>query len=87
MHTMASEQSTVREYGYCDSFFVESEDETVYSMHVQLRERARVLAKTRQRFVAAELSRVTSDEYLVDVLEYMERMEVSLFYGSPPASH
>ncbi|KAI5198173.1 hypothetical protein E4T39_06911 [Aureobasidium subglaciale] len=68
-------------YGYCETFFVESYEDTdgVFARAAAERERARALAKVQQRHIAADLSRQTSDVYLNDVLDHMEVMEVS--YG------
>lgn len=60
-------------YPQCDSYFVESED---LSLAECLRERQRQISKSRQREMAAELSSLTSDEYLEDILDHMEHMEV-----------
>jgi len=60
-------------YTPCDSFFVETDPQ--YSMAERARERDRVVAKLRQREFAAELSKITSDYYLEDILDHMERME------------
>lgn len=51
---------------------------------MQAREHARIVARERQRAMAAELSTVTSEEYQEDVLEYMEFMEVSISLLSVP---
>ncbi|KAI5274906.1 hypothetical protein E4T47_02144 [Aureobasidium subglaciale] len=66
-------------YGYCDTFFVESYEDTdgMFARAAAERERARALAKVRQRHIAADLSRQTSDAYLNDVLDHMEVMEAS----------
>lgn len=63
-------------YGYCDSFFVESDDEGVYARAAAERENARQLGKLRQKALAEELSRATAEEYQEDVLDHMEHMEV-----------
>lgn len=77
---MASQQPPVRNYGYCDSYFVETQDDTdgMYARAAADRERARAMAKVEQRHLAQELSQMTSDEYLEDVLDHMEHMEVRL---------
>lgn len=62
-------------YGYCDSFFVESDDEGVYARAAAERENARQLGKLRQKALAEELSRATAEEYQEDVLDHMEHME------------
>ncbi|KAI5243402.1 hypothetical protein E4T43_04151 [Aureobasidium subglaciale] len=66
-------------YGYCDTFFVESYEDTdgMFARAAAERERARALAKVQQRHIAADLSRQTSDAYLNDVLDHMEVMEAS----------
>ena len=56
-----------------DTFFVEAEE---VSMAERVREQQRNLAKIRQRELASELSVVTSDEYLEEILDHMEHMEV-----------
>lgn len=63
-------------YGYCDSFFVESDDEGVYARAAAERENARQIGKIRQKALAEELSRATAEEYQEDVLDHMEHMEV-----------
>lgn len=71
---MAYHQSSHR-YGNCDSYFVE-EDEGLYTMRAEARERARAVARMQQRALADELSRMTAEEYQEDVLDHMEHMEV-----------
>lgn len=56
----------------CDTFFVETDE---ISLAERIREQRRQAAKIRQRELAAELSAVTSDEYLEEILDHMERME------------
>jgi len=64
-------------YGYCDSFFVENHDEDgIYARAAMERERAQDAARIKQKALAIELSQVTAEEYQVDVLKHMERMEV-----------
>ncbi|KAK5113630.1 hypothetical protein LTR62_003257 [Meristemomyces frigidus] len=64
-------------FGYCDSYFVENheDDDGIFARAASERERARGVAKLRQRALAEELSRLTADEYQDDVLDHMERME------------
>lgn len=62
-------------YGYCDSFFMESEDDGIYAIRAEERERSRAIARMRQRAIAEELSKLTADEYQEDILDHMERME------------
>lgn len=66
-------------FGHCDSYFVESheDDDGVYSRAAVQRDRARGVAKLRQKALAEELSRATAEEYQEDVLDHMEFMEVS----------
>ncbi|KAF2454268.1 cyclin-like protein, partial [Lineolata rhizophorae] len=72
---MAYQQQQQPRYGHCDSYFVESDDDGIYAIRAQERERARAVARMHQRHLAAELSKVTSDEYQEDVLAHMEHME------------
>ncbi|EMC94503.1 hypothetical protein BAUCODRAFT_35723 [Baudoinia panamericana UAMH 10762] len=64
-------------YGYCESYFVEShdDDDGTYARAAAERERARGVAKLRQKAIAEELSRATAEEYQEDILDHMERME------------
>ncbi|KEQ86917.1 hypothetical protein M438DRAFT_268849 [Aureobasidium pullulans EXF-150] len=68
---------TQANYGYCESFFVESYDDTdgIFARAAAERERSRAMSKVQQRHMAADLSRLTSEEYLNDVLDHMEVME------------
>lgn len=65
-------------YGYqsCDSFFVESYDDWS-GPRVDLKERAKLLARERQYAIAEELSRLASDELRDDVLAHMLEMDVT----------
>jgi len=65
-------------YGFCESYFVDShdDDDGVYARAASERERARGVAKLRQKALAEELSQLTADEYQEDILDHMERMEV-----------
>jgi hypothetical protein len=58
-----------------DTFYVESEE---ISMAERSREQKRALDKIRQREMAAELSVVTSEDYLEEILDHMEHMEVRI---------
>lgn len=64
-------------FGYCDSYFVEShdDDDGMYARAAAERERARNVAKLRQKAIGEELSRSTAEEYQEDVLDHMEHME------------
>lgn len=64
-------------YAQCNTFFVESDDHSIFAKHAEKRERVRAIARDRQRSLAEELSRMTSDEYGEDILELMEYMEVT----------
>jgi hypothetical protein len=66
-------------YAPCDSYFIESDE---ISMAERLRERERAVAKMRQRELGIELSHLTSDDYLEDILDHMEHMEVSFNIAS-----
>lgn len=74
---MAYQQGQFTSYGYCDTYFVENHDDDngVYARAAADRERTRAMAKVQQRHMAQELSQLTSDEYLEDVLNHMEYME------------
>lgn len=63
--------------GYCDSYFVEShvEEEGLFTQAAEDRERHRQLSKLRQKALALEISRVTSEDYREDILDHMEVME------------
>ena len=75
---MAYQQQPFPRYGKCDSYFVESEEDGVYAMRREQRERARAIAKLQQRALAEELSRMTADELQEDIMDHMEHMEVRL---------
>lgn len=72
-----SQPPTNTGFGYCDSYFVESHDDTngYFARAAADRERERQKKKTIQRHFAVELSRLTADEYEDDVLDHMETME------------
>jgi hypothetical protein len=76
-------QPTQFRYPQCDSYWVESEDEGLYAMRAEARERHRAIARMQQRAIGEELSRLTADEYQEDVIEHMMHMEVSI-RASPP---
>jgi len=77
---MACQQPPLAQYGYCDSYFVENYDENdgIYAKAAADRGRQRVMAKVQQRHMAQELSQLTSEEYIEDILDHMERMEVGV---------
>jgi len=64
-------------FGYCDSYFVENhdDDDGIFARAASERERARNVAKIRQKALAEELSLATADEYQEDILDHMEFME------------
>lgn len=62
-------------YGYCDSYFVESVDDGLYTQRAREREEARIVKRQRQRQLAETLSTATGEEYRDDILEHMESME------------
>ncbi|KAF1966894.1 hypothetical protein BU23DRAFT_305892 [Bimuria novae-zelandiae CBS 107.79] len=62
-------------YGSCNSYFVEAQDDGIYAIRAEERERARAIARMQQRALAEELSRMTADEYQEDIMDHMEYME------------
>lgn len=74
---MDCQQPPFANYGYCDTYFVENhdDDDGIFARAAADRERARAIAKVQQRHMAQELSQMTSDEYMEDVLDHMEHME------------
>jgi hypothetical protein len=63
-------------YGPCDSYFVESVDDGLYAQRAREREHLRQAARQRQRELAEDLSRVTSEDYQEEILAHMEHIEV-----------
>lgn len=74
---MAYQQAPFAGYGYCSTYFVENDNDGIYAQAAAERERQRAIAKVTQKGLAEELSRMTSEEYQEDILDHMERMEVS----------
>jgi hypothetical protein len=72
---MAYHQQPQHRYGQCDSYWVESQDDGIYAMRAEARERQRAIARMQQRAIAEELSRLTADEYQEDVMQHMMHME------------
>lgn len=68
---MAYQTTMQTSYPTCDTFFVE-EDEPRQNH----RELLRLEKRKRQEDMASELSRLTSDEYLTDIISHMRAMEV-----------
>ena len=62
----------------CDSYFVESHESQERIIRDGIRERERLRKHHTQAAIAEELSLLASDEYRDDILQHMERMEVSL---------
>lgn len=82
---MAYQQQSQSRYGPCDSYFVETHEESidgVFARRAEERERRRAIARMQQRALAEELSRTTSDEYQEDIMDHMEYMEVSRLRAS-----
>jgi hypothetical protein len=77
---MAYHQQPQHRYGQCDSYWVESQDDGIYAMRAEARERQRAIARMQQRAIAEELSRLTADEYQEDVMQHMMHMEVHIFH-------
>lgn len=78
---MAFTHNVYSQYGHCDTFFTESDDD-IFAARQESRDRARIFAKARQRAIAEDLSRLTSEEYVDDILNHMETMEVCAIFGS-----
>ncbi len=60
-----------------DSFFIESDEPSYASLSSRCA--AKMLARSRQDMIASELSRLTGEEYLEDILQHMRHMEVRHF--------
>ena len=60
----------------CDSYFVESHEDREKRFRDEIRERERFAKRQTQYAIAEELSQLASQEYLTDVLQHMEDMEV-----------
>jgi chemotaxis regulatin CheY-phosphate phosphatase CheZ len=66
---MAFQSSVTMSHPQCDTYLEEpAADRT--------RENAKIVASQWQDIMANELSTITADEYLKDMLEHMDRMEV-----------
>lgn len=63
-------------YGPYDGCFIEEGAAHGYDGHVDMRERARFLARERQFAIAEELNLKIVDEYLFDIRRHLEAMEV-----------
>lgn len=56
------------------TFFVESEEPNYGKLSA--RDAAKMIARQRQEVIAGELSRLAGEEYLDDIMEHMQHMEV-----------
>ncbi|KAK6419051.1 hypothetical protein LTR95_017118 [Oleoguttula sp. CCFEE 5521] len=74
---MAHQAPQQQGYGYCNSYFVENhdDDDGLFARAAAQREQVRQSNKMKQKRIAEDLSRGTSDEYLEDILAHMEHME------------
>lgn len=59
----------------CDSFFVETEDASMYQGRPDSREYAKMVRRQRQELMANELSKQAVDDYLEDIMRHMRQME------------
>jgi hypothetical protein len=57
-----------------DSTFFAGSNEHHHTITAQ--EAARMIARQRQEIIGVELSRLTGDEYLEDIMQHMRQMEV-----------
>lgn len=64
----------------CDSYFVESHDDQARAIRDGIRQREKKKNRQTQAAIADELSLLTSNEFREDILQHMERMEVSHLY-------
>ncbi|KAI4189726.1 MAG: hypothetical protein L6R41_001278 [Letrouitia leprolyta] len=60
----------------CDSYFVEGCDDPARAIREETREREKMVKKKIQQAIGENMSELASDEYGVDILQHMERMEV-----------
>lgn len=67
----------------CESYFVETHDDNVRSYEAERRERKRQADLYTQSAIATELSQLVSEDYREDIVQHMEKMEVSGFIDSP----
>lgn len=67
----------------CESYFIESHDDHVRSYEAERRERKRQTDLYTQSAIATELSQLVSEDYREDIVQHMEKMEVSSFINSP----
>jgi len=55
-------------------FFVESDEPS--RAHFNIRDNAKMIARQRQDMIANEMSRITSEDYLEDIMQHVRHMEV-----------
>lgn len=67
----------------CESYFVETHDDHVRSYEAERRERKRQADLYTQSAIATELSQLVSEDYREDIIQHMEKMEVSSLIDSP----
>lgn len=67
----------------CESYFVETHDDHVRSYEAERRERKRQADLYTQSAIATELSQLVSEDYREDIVQHMEKMEVSSFIDYP----
>lgn len=67
----------------CESYFVETDDDNFRSYEAERRERKRQADLYTQSAIATELSQLVSEDYREDIVQHMEKMEVSGFINSP----
>lgn len=63
-------------YQPCDSYFVESDDSSLFGGRPDAREYAKIIKRRRQDLMANELSRQAVEDYLEDIMAHMSQMEV-----------
>lgn len=64
-------------YGHCESYFVEGHDDNERRYRDDMRERKRFTNQQIQHELGADLSKLTSYEYGAEILQQMEKVEVS----------
>ena len=63
-------------YGHCESYFVEGHEDSQRRHREETRERERLANQQIQRELGADLSKLTSYEYGIEILQHMEKIEV-----------
>ena len=67
-------------YGHCESYFVEGHEGTERRYRDEIRERERFANQQIQYELGADLSKLTSYEYGPEILQEMEKVEVSIMF-------